>query len=71
MPTSSGASPNHRRARAGAAARSPDHCQSCGRLIETEAHHWSREYPRADEVTADVNIRFKVMNSRQMVDHNM
>ena len=45
--------PNYRRARAAAAARSPDHCQSCGGLTETEAHHWSRKYPRADEVTAD------------------
>ena len=45
--------PNHLCARGKAAARSRGHCQSCGQLEATEAHHWAPVYPRAEDVTAD------------------
>ena len=45
--------PNHRRARAGADARSDGSCQGCGMYPATEAHHWARCYPRVEDVTAD------------------
>ena len=42
--------PNHRLARDGATARSRGLCQGCEDRA-TEAHHWARDYPRAEDVT--------------------
>ena len=33
--------------------RSLGHCQKCGRLLQLEAHHWSKTYPPADLTTPD------------------
>ena len=43
----------HRRARAGAFARSSGVCQLCGGEQATVGHHWARVYPKEVDMKAD------------------